>query len=108
MNIFWFLLSTLIVVLLGIVCSLFYIIIDKKNLFGGKKAGMLVGVIGGILGGYMFDLLFQLPFLNKLQYFPYIQVLLVNKLDINFIASMLGIWCFLSVYEYVSKHTERS
>ena len=108
MNVWAFLLSTFIVILVGIIGTFIYIKIDNKDFFGGTTVGMIVGVIGGFLGGYMFDLLFKLPLLKRLQDVPAIKHLLVNQFDINFIASLLGVWVFLWVYEYVSEHTERS
>lgn len=103
-----FILSTSVTIALGIIGSFLYITLFKKDLFGGMKMGFLVGIIGSILGGFIIDLLFKLPILKWLQNTPYIQYLLVNKLDINFISSCLGIWIFLRIYEFISKHTERS
>ncbi|MGL5956009.1 MAG: hypothetical protein ACRC0X_05335 [Brevinema sp.] len=102
------LLSTLILIVIGIVESYIYIKLDRKDFFGGLKAGIVVGIIGGILGGFMFDLIFKLSIFQFLIDTPYIKYLLVNQFDINFIAVILGVWLFLWIYEYVSKHTERS
>lgn len=102
------LLSIFIVIIIGIIGSLLYIHIHKKDLFGGKRTGLFVGIIGGVLGGFIFDLFFKISFLQNLINIPYIKYLLVNQFDINFIAVILGIWTFLTFYDYVSEHTERS
>ncbi len=102
------LLSTVVLIIIGVLGSLIYMKIDNKDFFGGTKIGMIVGIIGGVLGGFLFDLAFKLPILSQLEDIPYVQYLLVNKLDINFLATFLGVWLFLWFYEYVSKHTERS
>jgi uncharacterized membrane protein YeaQ/YmgE (transglycosylase-associated protein family) len=108
MDFLLFSLSTSVLILLGIVGAFFNVKIAKKDLFGGMKVGIIVGIAGSILGGYLFDLFFKLPYITKLQDIPYIDILLVNKLDINFISSILGVWLFLYIYDYVSAHTERS
>ncbi len=102
------LLSIFIFIFIGVIFSLLYIKIGDKDLFGGKKFGMIVGVTGGILGGFVFDLLFKIPPFSQLVDTPYIQKLLVNQFDINFLATFLGIWTFLLLYDYVSRYTERS
>ncbi|MGL4677157.1 MAG: hypothetical protein ACRCWI_05775 [Brevinema sp.] len=102
------LLSTLILIVVGIIESYIYIKLDNKDFFGGFKAGMIVGIIGGILGSFIFDLIFKLPIFQFLLDIPYIKYLLVNPFNINFIAVILGAWMFLWIYEYISEHTERS
>ncbi|MDK2818461.1 MAG: hypothetical protein KFW21_03310 [Spirochaetota bacterium] len=108
MNFGAFLISTFILILIGIIGSYIYIKLDNKEFFGGIPMGMTVGVIGGVLGGFIFDLLFKIPLLKNLQEISGIKYLLVNRFDINFIASFLGVWLFLWIYKYVSEHTEKS
>lgn len=101
-------LSTLIIILISTVFSICYIKFYQKDFLGGLKIGILVGITGGILGGFIFDFFFKISFLQQLITIPYIKYLLVNQFDINFIAISLGIWLFLVLYDFVSKHTERS
>lgn len=108
MEIWIFLLSTLIVLFIGMFTGLIYAKLVYQNIFGGIKIAMLVGICGTIIGGFVFDLLFKLSFFKILIEIPYFNYLLVNKLDINFIALILGSWVFLRIYQYVSEHTERS
>ncbi|MGL4562474.1 MAG: hypothetical protein ACRCVW_01280 [Brevinema sp.] len=103
-----FLISMLVTLCIGALSGLIYAQFIYKNLFGGIKIAMFVGMCGSVIGGFVFDLFFKLPFMKIFLEIPYFSALLVNKLDVNFIALLLGNWMFLSIYEFVSEHTERS
>ncbi|MGL4394882.1 MAG: hypothetical protein ACRCS8_06640 [Brevinema sp.] len=108
MEIGTFFLSMLVTFIAGALIGIIYAKLIYKNIFGGAKVAMLVGIAGAVIGGYVFDLFFKIPILRFLLEIPYFSYLLVNKLDINFIALLLGTWVFLTIYEFVSEHTERS
>lgn len=105
MQILWGLLSLLSTLGLAIVITFFYTLVHKKRFFGGRRVAFFVGILGAILGGYIFDLLFQFAFLEWLHDIPYIQSLLVNSIDINFLASAMGIYLFLYLYGRISMYT---
>ncbi|MGL4367395.1 MAG: hypothetical protein ACRCTQ_03850 [Brevinemataceae bacterium] len=107
MKLVYFVSSVLIVTVFSLLANVIYIYILKRDLLGGIKLGFIVGTVGFILGGFFFDQLFKIPILMGLQTLPYINVLLVNRFDINFIASGFGTWFFLWLYHLISLHTER-
>lgn len=97
-----FLRSVLVMGLLGLAAGFIYAKFIYTKLIGGLRAGMIVSTVGCIVGGFMFNVIFDMPFIQKLNSVPYVQVLLVNKFDINFIAAFLGIWMFLYMYRQIS------
>lgn len=97
-----FLITTAFMGILGCIFGFFYVQVFRFQLFGGLKAGIIVGTLGCILGGFIFNMIFEIPVLKYLNEVPYLQILLVNKFDINFIAAFLGTWMFLFIYKQIS------
>ncbi|SFB80196.1 hypothetical protein SAMN02745150_00863 [Brevinema andersonii] len=105
MKFFDFLFSTAVMGVFGVCFGFLYVRIFDNKLFGGVKAGIMVGMLGCILGGFIFNILFETPLLQWMNKIPVFSHLLVNILDINFIAAALGTWMFLFVYKSISQHT---
>ena len=99
---FEFLFSMAVMGCLGLVCGFIYARFIHRELLGGIRAGMIVGTLGCILGGFLFNMLFDTPLLKWMNNVPYLNVLLVNLFDVNFIAAGLGILLFLYVYQQIS------
>ncbi|MGL5721439.1 MAG: hypothetical protein ACRCY4_03440 [Brevinema sp.] len=97
-----FLFSMAVMGFLGLVCGFIYARFIQRNLLGGVRAGMVVGTLGCILGGFLFNMVFDTPLLKWMNDVPYLNILLVNYFDVNFIAACLGIVLFLYVYRQIS------
>ena len=83
-------LKILILVAVG---GLFFVKVLKKPVLGHVWVGIVIGIVGGVLGGF---------FLNQIVLFLAGAADTMNKLDINFIATLLGAFGLVWVFSKVS------